>query len=81
MKKMLGIVLVLILFAVLGFFLIGFQNAVPSNLSAQANATFQNQTATMNITYVGLNAVLYLLIAAMVIVAAMFLYYSFRRKY
>lgn len=80
MKKMLGIMLVLVLFAILGFFLVGFQNAVPTNLSVQANATFQNQTSTMQITYVGLNAVLYILIAAMVIVSAMFLYYSYRRR-
>ena len=78
MKRMLGIFLVLMLFAVLGFFMVGFQNSVPTNLTNASNATFQNQTKAMNITYVGLEMILYILIAAMVIGAAVFLYVKTR---
>ncbi len=79
-NKTMGIFIAFIAIFIIGFFAIGFAGSVEAPTDATALAQYNNLTEAVEISSTGLNAVMLLLILAMVISAMILLYGATKRR-
>lgn len=79
-NKTMSIFMAFIAIFIIGFFAIGFAGSVEAPTNATALAQYNNLSEAVGISSTGLNAVMLLLILAMVISAMMILYGSVKHR-